>query len=598
MNTTANEKILLQVMEAIASNSQLTSFEVMTFSLQLLGWAKMTSKGQLEGALKLEGKAYSEPDRVMKVWDQFAKRPDKLGYAAACSNWKIPSQISPSALSAAIDLCIRLAETGMLENFDPTDCIYQVGGREAGEYSLPPQLADLLVSLGRIQPKTAVYTPWSNGMQLAVRSARLGAAAYLEVQQPLLAALINLFIDEPIEVVQGDPIREPSAVEGGKLRQFETCLAFPPIGYRYTPDVVERDLYSRFKERTNSGVVLWIWHIMAQTRGRAVIAVPHTTLSSPGADRVVREELLRRGLIEAIVSMPSGLLPYANVPFALLVLNLQEPRQVIRFINAEVDLFREPVSKARAKLTNIDGIVARVTGELTDELVAEVTTEEVFANDTILQVNRYVLPEATRKTEKLLASAQTRQLGEIVSMVRPMPTTTNDGTVKAWEVGAADLPEFGYIAAPTKLVGIDPATAKKNKHQFLQPLDIVIIIKGSVGKVGIVPNDVPAHGEGGWVAGQSAVILRADDPRLTDPRALVMYLRSPLGKELLEAISVRTTIPLIQQRELQRLQVITPPNKDAIKIGAILDEQAKIQQEIEKLRARQAGLAKDIWTLG
>lgn len=598
MNDTANEKILWQVMEIVGPNSPLTNYEAMTFSLQLLGWARMTRAGQMKGALRMQESTYASADWVMKTWDDLAKRSDKL--RAAYSNWKLPSRLTPSALGAAIDLCVRLAETGVLDNFDPTDCFAQIMGREGGEYSLPAELANVMTSLAKIKPGNNVYTPWDNGIQLAARAARLGASAYIEtMREPQLPALISMFVDGEIDIAHGDPVREPSAVEGGKLRKFDTCLAFPPIGIRYTPDVFERDWYGRFKERTNSGTVLAVWHIMAQTSGRAVIAVPHSILFSPGADKILREDLLKKGLIESIIAMPSGLLSHVNLSFALLVLNLREPRQTIRFVNAENDRFREPISKARARLIDIEGIVARATGEIVDELVAEVSTETIFANDTMLQVNRYVLPESTRRTEQLLASSQTRQLGEIVTIFRPMPTTSNDEAVKAWEVGAADLPEFAYIAPPNKQVGIEPAAAQRNKHQFLQPLDIVMIIKGSVGKVGIVPNDIPQQGEGGWIAGQSAVILRVNDSDIIDPRTLVMYLRSPLGRELLDGIAVKgATIPLIQQRELQRLPVVIPSKKDAAEISSFLDEQAKIQREIEQLRAQQAELAQRFWTLG
>lgn len=597
MNDTANEKILLQVMDNVRGNSSLASYEAMSFSLQLLGWARMSEMGELKEALRIQQRSYADPNWITKVWDELGKQSNNL--KMAYSNSKLPSRLKPSAMSAAIDLCIRLAETGMLTNFDPTDCVSQLFGREAGQYSIPTEVADIMTALARIKPNNNVYTPWDNSVQLAARAIKLGATAYIETMgDPMLSALISMFANGVIKISHGDPIREPSAVEAGKLRQFDACLAFPPIGIRYTTDVLDHDWYGRFKERTTSGTVLAVLHIMAQTRGRAVIAIPHSILFSPGSDRSLREDLLKRGLIEAVIAMPSGLLPHTNIPFALLVLNMSKSQKKIRFVKADDDQFREPISKARAKLVNIEGIMARATGTLTDELISEVLTEKALANNTVLQVNRYVLPASTRKTEQLLASSKVMALGEIVSIFRPMPTTSIANAVKVREVGAADLPEFAYIASPAKEVGIDPTTAQKNKHQFLQPLDVVLIIKGSVGKIGIVPNDIPPPGKDGWVVGQSAIILRVTNHDLIDPKTLVMYLRSPLGRELLDRIAVKgATIPLIQQRELQRLQVIIPSKKEASKIGKVIDEQANIQREIEQLRARQNKLAKQVWTL-
>jgi type I restriction enzyme M protein len=596
MNDSTNEKILQQVVD-ILRVATMNPYEAMTFALQILGWAKLSYAEELQDDLLIQEGGIADHKRITKTWGELAKRSATLKAAYASSN--ISSILPPSALGAAVDLCTQLAEAGVLNNFDPTDCFSAIVGKEAGEYTLPAELAEIMTMLAMVKARTNVYTPWDNSIQLAARAARLGGAAYMEtMREPTLAALVSMFVKGKIELAIGDPISAPSAVEGGKLRQFDTCMAFPPIGLRYKTEVVDRDWYGRFPEKTNSGSVLAVRHIMAQTRGRAVIGVPNSLLFSPGSDKNLREELLKRGLIEAVIAMPSGILTNTNISFALLILNIGEPRQTIRFVNAEDDRFREPISKARARLADIDGIAARAFGTLKDELVAEVPTAEVFANGTTLQVNRYVLPESSKKSEKLLASAATKTLGEVVTILRPMPTVPGDDTIRAWEVGAADIPEFAYIAQPTKEVGIDPAAAQRNNHQFLKPHDIVLIIKGSVGKVGIVPDNIPPPGERGWIVGQSAVILRVNAPEIISPKALAVYLRSPLGRKLLAGIAVKgATIPLIQQRELQRLQVVIPTKKEAAAIGKTLDEQADIQQEIEVLRARQAELAKQFWAL-
>jgi len=598
MNETTNDKILGQVMEKVGANGILTSYEALLLSLQLLGWAKMSRSGELREELTIQQRSYADPNWLTKVGDELIKISDTLRLAYA--NWNTPSRLTPSLLLAAVDLCIRLAETGMIDTFDPTDSFVQYLGKDASEYAIPPELADVMTNLAMIEPHSSVYTPWLNSIQLASRAAKRGASVYMETMRvPLLPSLIGVFAKGQIIFAHGDPIREPSAVEGGELTKFDVCLAFPQIGLRYTSEVVDRDLYGRFGEQhTNSGTLLSIWHIMAQTRGRVVIVVPHSLLFSAGYERAMREELLRKGIIEAVIAMPSGLLSYNNLSFALLVLNMSASRKSIRFVNADDDRFREPISKARAKLIDIEGIIARATGSLTDELVAEMSTDDVLANDTMLLVSRYVLSESTRKTEHLLSLSSIRKLGEIVSILRPMPTISSDKAVKAWEVGTTDLPEFAYIAQPTKEVRIDPDTSLNNLQLFLQPLDIVVIIKGSVGKVGIVPENVPPPGEGGWIVGQSAVILRVIDHRIMSPKVLCVYLRSPIGKELMEGIAVKgATISLIHQRELRQLQVVIPSKKDAVEVGNVLDEQARIQLEIEDLRTQQAELAKLFWTL-
>ena len=596
MNNSANEKILREVMDIV--QGPLTAYEALTFSLQLLCWAKLSPDDRMPDGLKIQPQKVADPNWVRDVWSELGQRPGIIG--AAYSGGKIPVRMEPSRLGAAITLCMRLAETGVLDHFDPSDSFSQIFGREAMEFYLPTELADVMTTLACIKPDSSMYAPWDNSAQLAGRAAKLGASAYLEtMHDPMLPALISLFAAGGIEIAHGDPIREPSAVVGGKLRQFDACVAFPPLGIRYASEVIGKDWYNRFKDRNCSGAVLAVRHIVAQTSGKAVIAVPHSLLFSPGGEKALREDLLEQGLIEAVISMPSGLLANPTISFALLILDMNEHHKAIRFINAESDRFREPIPKARARarLTDIEGIVARVNGTCADELVAEVPAKEVLAADSILQVSRYVLPEWQRRIQAVINSSHTLLLGDIVTMVRPMPPSATNDTFNALEVMTSDLPEMGYIPVPSKGVQLDKSSATK-KRLFLRPFDVLLIFKGSVGKVGVTPESVPEPGEGGWIAGQSAVVLRVNNPDQVNPKALAVYLRSDLGQKLLESISVQgATIPMIQLRELQKLPVIIPPTEDAAEIGKILDDQSKIQCEIEQLRAKQIELARSIWTL-
>lgn len=596
MNDTTNEKILQQVMDTF--RGPMAVHEALVFSLQLLCWAKISKDDRMPDGLKIQANSFADPNWVRDVWSELGQRPGIIG--AAYSGGKLPARLEPSRLGAAIELCMHLAETGVLDNFNPSDSFSQIFGREAMEFCLPAELAEAMIVLADVKPKISVYAPWDNSAQMATRVTKQGAIAYIEtMSDPMLPALISMFATGDIEIAHSDPIREPSAVEGGKLRQFDACVAFPPLGLRYTSEVIGRDWYNRFRDRSGSGAVLAVRHIVAQTSGRAVIAVPYSLLFSPGGEMALREDLLKLGAIEAVISMPSGLLANPTISFALLVLNMKEPHKAIRFINAESDHFREPIPKARARarLVDIEGIVSRVTGVITDELVAEVSIEEVVNNGCILQVNRYVLPESQRKIQAVLAKNQIHLLEDIVTIIRPVPPSPSTDTVNAWEVMTADLPEMGYIPAPMKEVLIDKSNAIRRKL-FLLPYDVLLVFKGSIGKIGIVPDSVPEPGEGGWLAGQSAVVLRINNPKEVDPRGLAVYLRSELGQMLLESISVQgATIPMIQLRDLQKLPIMIPPKKDAVEIGNILDEQASIQREIEALKERQVKLAMQFWTV-
>lgn len=591
-----NEIIIQQVME-VFRDTHIMGQEAMTLALQLLYWAKLSQTEKVEASLKIQSGNYAGPDQLVKIWDRLSKKSESLHMAY--SNPEILSSVQASDVIEAVRRCSKFAEIGALNTFDPTDCLPQAVGRDLREIYVPPEIVQLMLSIAAIEPGKSVYTPWDNSCQISARASKQGASVYMEtpIRKPLLPSLISLFVGGDIKVVYGDPVRDPTAVKGGQLIKFDTSISFPPMNVRYPQDVSGRDLYARFKEMTPSGNTLSVWHIVAQTSGRAVIAVTNNLLSSPGSERSLRDDLLKRELIETVIAMPSGLLYHSNIPIALLVLNMKEPQKNIRFVNAEVERFRAPTTKARAKLIDIEGIVGRATGALSDDYVAVVKTKEVIKKGATLQVNRYVIPESTQKIKKFISNSETVLLRELVETIRPVRSSTLEDGVQVLEVGATDLKEFGYIASPAKEVKIDSDTAQRSNSQFLRPFDIVITVKGSIGKVGITPEGTPPPGEGGWVVGQSAIILRATKPDVMPPKALAVYLRSSMSQELLKGLAVGATIPLIQQRDLLSLPVIVPTIKEMDVICSILDKQAGIQKEIEELKKQLEELSNQLWAL-
>jgi type I restriction enzyme M protein len=178
--------------------------------------------------------------------------------------------------------------------------------------------------------------------------------AYVETpQRSSVASSISLLADKSFEVHQADPIRSPSAIERGMPRLFDIGVAFPPLGERYEGDMAKLDLFGRFPESTSSGAILSVRHLLWQVRKRVVVAVANSLLFSAGAELALREDLIMRGIIEAVIAMPSGLFLINNASFSILILDRAGGHDRIKFINADSPRFREAISKAKCRLVNI-----------------------------------------------------------------------------------------------------------------------------------------------------------------------------------------------------------------------------------------------------
>jgi type I restriction enzyme M protein len=278
------------------------------------------------------------------------------------------------------------------------------------------------------------------------------------------------------------------------------------------------------------------------------------------------------------------------------VLNPKGGERSIKFINADTKDFYESVSRTKNQLININQLMDLTYSPKESANCAIVSTEKVVENDFQLQVDRYVVSESRKKLEKQLSNLNTIQLGDIVRTVRAIPAGLSpEKPLAAMEIGAFDLPQFGYIEQKGKTISIDSNLAKRYEDCFLKPLDIVLIVKGSVGKIGLVPFDVPAPGNGGWVAGQSAIVLRVHPEYCA--QSLFVQLRSLMGQALLASIVSGATIKLIQLRELMKLEIVkSTPEQDA-KSRKTIDAEDHLEKRIKNIKKEQEDLSRDIWNL-
>lgn len=585
-----NDKMLPQLLD-VARKLGADGYKALSMTLQLLCWWKLSKEQMIPEELRFEVLA----EQGMTAQLNALRSSEASARHLFIEEWVWQGLADTPDISPLIQKIRVMAAQGLFDALVLDDAMYWLNESRMDVNCYPPSLCDLLIALVHIKAKQLVYIPWETSGQIAARAIRSGAKVWVESQVPFLVSqVLNLTRSTGWEMHATDPVAAPKAIQQGRLIQFDAAVCIPPLVRHYDHGVYENDLWERFVEKTTTSTVLQIRHLLAQTRGRIVVLVPNSVLFGKGAEKLLREDLIKHGQLQTVISLPEGLLN-PSVLANVLILNSDKRSDTIRFVDANHKMFREQAARKRCELTNIPELVRLIEHKSTSAMTVQVTGAEIAENDFSLEVGRYVLDESALQLRAALARYETRKLGDFFEIIRPRQHATASSGVKVLEVLAQDIPRFGYIQGGSKESLFELGSPKSDSY-FIRSNDILMTFKGVVGKAGIT-GPVGAPGENEWVAGQSLIVLRSRLPELYPPEVLLIYLRSAIGQGVLSRMAVSATIPSIQLSALKEMEIPVAPLKDMQRIAHVFYEEAKIQTEIEQLRIRQAELTKDFWSL-
>lgn len=289
--------------------------------------------------------------------------------------------------------------------------------RKAGEFYTPREVVQLMVSILDPQEGESIYDPacGTGGMLLeAVNhirqhngNVRLTLGKLFGQERNLTTsaiARINLFLHgvEDFNIYRGDTLRNPALTEGGLLAKFDCVIANPPFSLeRWGDEVWTNDPYGRnfagLPPRKN-GDYAWVQHMivsMAPGTGRMAVVLPHGALFRMGAEGKIRQTILERDLLEAVIGLGPNLFYGTQLAACILVFRqrkMAERAKKVLIIDASKE-FRRGRNQNTLEPEHVENILSWYHAFQDEPSVAKVATlEEVAANDYNLNISRYVEP--------------------------------------------------------------------------------------------------------------------------------------------------------------------------------------------------------------
>ncbi len=176
---------------------------------------------------------------------------------------------------------------------------------------------------------------------------------------------------------------------------YDIILANPP----FKGSIDESEMSDNFRIKTKKTEILFLelMYNSLANGGRCAVIVPDGVLfGGSNAHKQVRNLLLERCRLDAVISMPSGIFkPYAGVSTAVLFFTKGEPTQKVWFYDMEADGFSLDDKRTKTDKNDIPDIIGRFRKRKEEKNEDRknknffVPIEEIKQNDYDLSISKY-----------------------------------------------------------------------------------------------------------------------------------------------------------------------------------------------------------------
>lgn len=307
-----------------------------------------------------------------------------------------------------------------------------------------------------------------------------------------------------------------------------------------------------------------------------------------------RQELIKQNWLDAIIELPAGVHPGTNIGGLLLILNHnRKANDKVAIISGERLL---PKGKSKGTIEWETKAIKELASLLKERKASEicklVETKEIKDNGYKLQTSRYLKTEDETAIETYLESRNTLKLGDIAEIKRPLASLSKkaDDGILLREVTLSDINNSGLIQQGSKAIQIPEAVIAKSREQLLNEGDVLLSIKGSIGKVSAV-----GKLEEQTVPGQAFCVVKLRSNAPLSATALVQYLRSEIGKFLFQKRTQGTGVAFIPMGEVKNLPVVIPNKEEAERSEQISETCSELSEKLNRLTHQLETISNQGW---
>ena len=291
-------------------------------------------------------------------------------------------------------------------------------GKSKGQFYTPSEVSRIMAKVIGITPAnsraaTTAYDPTCGSGSLLLKvAAEAGTHITLEGQEKDVTtaglARMNMILHDfpTANVLSGNTLFDPKFKDGEQLRTYDYVVANPPFSDKTWSTGLtlgesgSGDKFQRFSwgvPPKKQGDYAYLLHIIRSMKGtgKGACILPHGVLFRGNAEGVIRQQMVRSGILKAIIGLPANLFYGTGIPACILVLDKENAtaRKGIFMIDASKG-FKKDGPKNRFREQDIHKIVDTFTrqDESDPRYARMVPLDEIAssANDYNLNLPRYI----------------------------------------------------------------------------------------------------------------------------------------------------------------------------------------------------------------
>jgi Type I restriction-modification system methyltransferase subunit len=552
--------------------------------------------------LKFKGEPRPPKDRFARTLFRRLESRTRILKVALPVVANIMKNISTNAYEEIVDYIIELNVQEVAAFIE--EYLYVDAKRTYSNATSSKSINDLLVNLANIKTNDAVLDPSCGigGTLLTIVKNNPQQLIYGQDTDPVCITIAKLLLDisgsENYHLFVGDSLSEPKYLQDEKLIKFDAVVTEPPFVSQFEKSLNDKDSYDRFTfgtvplKKADWGFVMNAINSSKNESGRSVVLLPTGSLFRGGSEGEIRHNILKKDLFEAIISLPSGVLPSSSIPTSIMIFDRNKPidrKNKMLFIKVSKDdivrvgrgpgLTTESVEKIVSTARNLTEIENYSLVLSNDQISADSMMVDRYIKKTMYHFDnhKYYIDLVDFYGGNTIPLKNISKIDRGYNMISK--NENEDGKYQIMKISDIDGESINY----NEMSRGDVEERTKVDNYEIEDGDVIMAVRGTF-KILTAQNVKP-----NTLINSNLVRLRVN-PKLYDSDFLKYFIKSPVGRAQLENITMGTTVRQIPIKPLNMFQL---PNLTLVKQKKIVkhylnqtnDIQIKIN-ELEKLKRK------------